>query len=187
MIHYTLLPEKEIKILKREYRFRLLIFVLFFMSFAIMVGTISLIPSFLFSYSLEKESLTKIEELHKNRKDDEIKAIITELGQSTKLMNKLANSDNSVVFSHLISKIIGHKPKGLFIRSFDLSVEKETASSTSVLVTIQGKSTSREALVSFRDRLSSDPLILSVDLPVSDLAKSKDILYSIKISINQIK
>lgn len=186
MIHYTLLPENEIKKLKREYRTRLVIFMLFFMSCAVLFGIAALAPGYILSYSLEKDALDKLDVLQKSRQTSGSNNMIKELADSNKIINKLKDYKTSIPFSSIISKIISYKPSGVSIRSFDVSSLTEEASST-INAVIQGKASSRESLVLFRDKISSDPLVEKVELPVSDLAKSKDISYSIKISIKQIK
>lgn len=186
MIHYTLLPEKEIKILKREYRTRLVIFMLFFMSYAVLVGIISLAPAYILSYNREKEVLSRLEELKKDRQDNGQNTMLNELASSTSIINKIKERKDSVIFSTIISQIIDYKPVGVTIKSFDINLSGDEKSSIITMV-IQGKALTRESLVSFKNKLSTDPMITNVELPVSDLAKSKDISYSIKININQIK
>jgi hypothetical protein len=181
MIHYTLLPEKEIKALKREYRMRLVIFFLFFMSVAVLVGIFSLAPAFVISYTQEKEALEHLKKVEKNRKDKGLDSVVKELSETNLIIKKLEENTNDIVFSKVIFKIIGYKTNGLTIKSFDVS--KAPNATSTVDVVIQGKASTRDSLISFKNKLESDPLISNLQLPVSDLAKSKDISYSIKISI----
>ena len=181
MIHYTLLPEKEIKELKREYRIRLFISILFFISIAIVIGIFSLMPAFIMSYSQEKSALNQIELVRKNRNSKEIENIIKELKQDSDDLKKI-NINNKVSYSEIISDIISEKGSGISLNSFQFIIPVNTASSTISFV-IQGKSLTRDALIKFKNKLESNPSISSVELPVSDLAKSKDIDFSIKISL----
>lgn len=182
MIHYTLLPEKEIKSLKREYRIRLVIFMLFFVSCSILTGVIALIPAYYFSYSQEKISLARLAELQNSRQTSGFNDVLKELSASNDLMKQIKSHKETPSYSKLISKIIGYKNSGLTISSFAVT-NIENAATTTVSVVIQGKSTTRESLIQFKDMLETDPMISNVELPVSDLAKSKNISYSIKISI----
>lgn len=185
MIHYTLLPEKEIKKLKKEYRTRLVIFLLFFMSCSVFVGIISLAPGYIYSYTQEKEALDRLAELQVKRQADVAGTIKKELSDTTLMINKIKTVNDSVIYTNIVTKIISQKPSGVSIKSFDIQATGETATSTIVAV-IQGKALTRESLVSFKERLTSDPLITKVELPVSDLAKSRDISYSIKVSLTPI-
>ena len=65
MIHYTLLPEKEAGALRLEYKIRILIVLLFFVSCAVIVGIISLIPGYVISSIKENELTSKMDELKK--------------------------------------------------------------------------------------------------------------------------
>ena len=181
MIHYTLLPEKEIKALKREYRMRLVIFFLFFMSVAVLAGIFSLTPGFVLSYTQEKEALSHLKNVEKNRKDNGLDSIVKELNETNTIIKKLEDHSGDLVYSRIIFQIIGHKTSGLTIKSFDISKSPNATSTADVV--IQGKATTRDSLISFKNKLEADPLISNLQLPVSDLAKSKDISYSIKISI----
>lgn len=181
MIHYTLLPEKEIKALKREYRIRLVIFFLFFMSVAVLAGIFSLAPGFILSYTQEKEALEHLKKVEKNRKDKGLDSVVKELNQTNTIIKKLEENSGNLIYSKIVSQIIGHKTNGLSIKSFDISKSPNATSSADVV--IQGKATTRDSLISFKNKLEADPLISNLQLPVSDLAKSKDISYSIKISI----
>jgi hypothetical protein len=48
---------------------------------------------------------------------------------------------------------------------------------------ISGEADDRQALAAFRERLLSQPEVVSVDLPISNLAKDKDIQFSMTVTI----
>ena len=48
-------------------------------------------------------------------------------------------------------------------------------------IKIAGTANDRQALAAFRDRLVADPKVESVDLPLSNLAKDKDIKFTITV------
>jgi hypothetical protein len=50
-------------------------------------------------------------------------------------------------------------------------------------VRMNGTASDRQALASFRDRMLAHPLITEVDLPISNLANDKDILFSITVTM----
>lgn len=180
MIHHTLLPEKERNILKREYRIRLAIFLLFFMSCSVLIGILALIPSYILSYSQEKVALNDIEKLQKSRKNSGVDVLLKELSQASKIATKIKNSTKDSSPSKLIALIVSYKNQGITIDSFDI-VSSQTATST--MVNIRGKASTRDLLIKFKERLISDGSVLKVDLPVSDLVKNRDIQYNMKISL----
>ncbi len=152
------------------------------MSCAVLVGIASLIPAYIYSYSQEKDALDRLVVLQKNREQKGTDTVIKELKQSNEVISKLKGHKDSVVFSKIITHVIDHKVSGLTINSFDVSSIGPAASST-VQIILQGKALARESLIQFKNTLESDPLISKVELPVSDLAKSKDISYSLKVTI----
>ncbi|MDQ5893637.1 MAG: hypothetical protein QG640_649 [Patescibacteria group bacterium] len=182
MIHYTLLPDKEIKSLKKEYRTRLFIVAAFFISCGILVGIGSLIPAYIFSYTQEKEALRSLQTLQENRKERGTDVVITDLASAQVLMDELKKHQDNTEFSQIISEIILRKPTQVSVNSFQLGLSKETASS-SLDVIVQGKALTRDSLVNFKKSLEQNPLISKIDLPISDLAKSKDISFTLKLII----
>lgn len=189
MIHYTLLPEKEMRTLKREYRTRLVIFLSFFVSIAILIGIVSLAPAYIFSHTEEAEVIRSIEALERDRQDRGADIVMQDLKETGDVVKKLKGYNDSVIFSQIVSQVISLKPVSIKINSFNMPsvvpAKKTSGSSATTTPTleviIQGKSPTREDLVAFRDNLEADPLVTSVDLPVSNLAKSRDISFSLKI------
>lgn len=184
MIHYTLLPEKEIKSLKREYITRLFVVLLFFVSCGIAVGIISLLPAYILSYTQEDRALEDVRIMEKGRQDRGTDMLLSELATTTDIINRLKANEDNIVFADLLSRIILHKPGGVSLTSFQISkIPVEGALSSSVEVVLQGKALTREALVDFKKQLEGNPSISGVDLPLSDLAKSKNILFAVKFTM----
>lgn len=183
MIHYTLLPEKEMRSLKREYRTRVFIILLFFISCGIIIGIISLFPAFILSYSQGKDSIEKIETIHKNRESRGIDLISKELSDNYQMIKKLKSENGIAKVSDIIFEISKLRPNQISLNSFQIDKTKETATS-SISVIIQGKAMARESLIIFKKNLESDKRIIKVELPISDLAKSKNVPFSVRLTLN---
>jgi hypothetical protein len=52
-------------------------------------------------------------------------------------------------------------------------------------IRLSGVAADRQALAAFRDRLLADPQVESVDLPISNLAKDKDITFNLTATIKK--
>lgn len=52
-------------------------------------------------------------------------------------------------------------------------------------ITVGGTARDRQALASFRDRLLTNEAVVSVDLPISNLAKDKDIQFTISVTLRK--
>ncbi|HEY4503783.1 MAG TPA: hypothetical protein VJJ28_01585 [Candidatus Paceibacterota bacterium] len=179
MIRHTLLPDSEIRLLRREYRIRLLIIALFFISCATVIGILALFPAFMSSYLNRDEDMSYIKELEKNRQANGVMDKEKELIKSQNLAKRIIEDKDSVIYSEIIQKIILRRTKNIQINSFELSYAVGT--STPVEVIIQGKAMTREALMTFKKGLEGDIAFSKVELPVSDLAKNKDISFALRL------
>ncbi len=166
--------------LKREYRTRVFVMFLFFISIAVIIGILSLFPAYIFSYSQGQSSFQKIQTLEKNREARDIKNISKELKESYQIIKKLKANENISRFSETISEITKLRPAQVTLTSFQLSKSGSATSSTEAIV--QGKAISRESLLLFKKKLEDDQRITKVELPVSDLTKPKNISFAIRIT-----
>lgn len=180
MIHYTLLPEKEMHALRREYRTRVLIMLVFFISFGLILGTVSIIPSYIMIYSQEKNSLDKIRKDKEDNSNTDIVQITKELTSDAGLIKKIRSNQKNIFFSDFIKKTAEHKTKSVILTAF--SVSASTNASSTAKVVVQGKALTREALFDLKKVFESDPLVVSVELPISDFTKVKDIDFSMLIT-----
>jgi hypothetical protein len=181
MIHYTLLPESEIRVLRREYRVRLFVILLFFLSIAIVIGIISLIPSFTVSRTEESKIIEQVEKMKKDRIAKGVSKIDKELTQIQSIVSRVLVKKDYIPFSEAVEKIGKYKTNGLFIKSFELSYEDSSATTTKAY--IQGSSLTREALIQFKKNIESDSGFKNIELPISDLAKNKNITFSMRFNI----
>ncbi len=179
MIHYTLLPDEEIKELRKEYRVRLFIISIFFISLAIVVGILSLFPAYMMAYSPESWALTRSDEVQVNKQVVSTEDKQKELASSQQAIAKLTAGEDNTSYSGIIQDVLSHRSSGIFITSFEISRVAGTSTTPDILVS--GKANSREALIAFKKKLENDAKFKKVELPVSDLAKSKDIKFSLKI------
>ncbi len=182
MIHYTLLPDEEIKSLKREYMTRVFVTLLFFISCGVLAGIISLIPSYIFSYTKESEALKDLQDLKIVKHDVGSDVASKNLSQTQQYISSLKSHQDTIDFAQTISSIVERKIPLISINSFQLTRPTSLASTT-VDVLIQGKAATRDALVNFKKNLEKDTFAIKSDLPISDLAKSKDIPFTIKITV----
>ncbi len=182
MIHYTLLPHEEIKSLRREYRTRLFVIASFFISCAVVFGIISLIPSYIFSHGQESGVQERLEKLQKSRKASGTDQIEKDIAQSRAIAEKIMVDKNKIIYSESIQKILSHRSPQILLSSFEISHALGTTTPYEAI--IQGKALTREALLEFKKGLESDTSFSEVDLPLSDLAKSKNISFALRLALN---
>lgn len=186
MINYTLLPEKEIKSLKREYLTRIFVALFFFVSCGIVVGILSLVPAYILSYTQEKRALEDVNVMEKGRQDRGADTILAALASTTDITNRLKSHEDKIIFGDILARVLLHKPAQVSISSFQISkIPVEGSLSTSVDIMLQGKALTRDSLVAFKKQLEGDVMVSKVELPLSDLAKSKNILFSVRFILQQ--
>ncbi len=186
MIYYTLLPEDEIKTLRKEYHIRLFITIVFFISSFLTIGIFSLIPSYVYTNGIEGKIAQKASDIEKDRKASGIDAIERELINDNKKIKKLlADSANTASYLELIQSIISSRKSGITMESF--SISKGEGTSTPIVIVFQGKSPTREALINFKDGLQLERNFSKVELPISDLVKNKDLTFSIRLETRKLE
>lgn len=172
-MHHTLLPESEQKQIERMYYLRLGTMFCCLMASAGLVGIILLFPAY-----IHATNVTNAEAVS-SASSTEVSNIATlrrELSFSSSLNTVVSSYIGDSAISEVVSKVIEVKGS-VKITSFDLSKQGSQAS-----LIVRGIAPTRDVLLSFRDRLSSDPAIARVDLPISELTKSSDIPFSVAVT-----
>jgi hypothetical protein len=175
---FNLLPETFKEKIKKEYKFRRLCVVFAFIillqiSFLIFLG-----PSWLIS--AYKESDLKMELDTKN-----ISSAISDIN-ATAYIIKSTNAKLTIInstmtyfpFSPSMNAILASKNSSIHLNEL---IYASTGSSTAN-ISVHGISNTRDALVTFVKSLKESNIFKSVDLPVSNLAKNKDIDFSITMT-----
>ena len=179
-MRHTLIPKTLKKSLRHEYRIRAFTVFLFMVSTSLLIGAVFLLPSFIHA-SLDKRAAdTELIPLKllaaKNggvdSKDD--------LQKKANIIKILASSPKGKMeYSSIVKKIIEARGKTTIA-----SISVSRTSTTTVVTTIVGVAPSREELLALKNRLLLSVLDNKVEVPVSLLAKSKDIPFSLSITNN---
>ncbi len=154
-----------------------IVFLLMF-SIAGVIGIVSLLPSFVY-VMVEKEtverSLSEIKNINKvNPGVDDGKEIVKRSNTLT-LFNDRSGGETD--FSTLIEDVITTRG-GVELTSIGTS----RTGTTTVVMVVRGIAPTRDSLVAYKGRLESAMKGNTVNLPVSELAKSKDLDFSLTIT-----
>jgi hypothetical protein len=174
-MYYALLPPNEQKALRREYRVRVAIVLLFMMSAAGLIGVVSLIPGYFHALSVEKEELATVAKLQKEQKTAGTVAIQDELKKDIKILDLLSKGSLDKPISEVIKSVVGLR---MASRMTNISVSK---AATTTVVAVQGISPTRDELLALRDRLESIS-VRKIDVPISLLAQSSSIQYTLQFT-----
>lgn len=172
----NLLPKQNKNIIRREYHMRLLAVALIMFSIVIFIASFLLVPSYFVTYlksTSGKDQINVIENVVALHEKDDVNKILLETKQKLNIVS-LEKASNLV---EVIETVLDEKTGVISVNSFFFSEG---------VVGINGVADSRDDLVLFVDRLEKSTLFINVDLPISDLAASRDIEFSFKMNILEI-
>ncbi len=169
----NLLPKNDKHLIREEYRLRLVTVVLFAFSAVIIMASVLLIPSYFITYLKGvsgEEQIKIIRDVVAMHERDNVDQILVEAKQKLKAISSERQSD----MVEVIQTILEEQSAVISLNSF-VSVDD--------MIRVEGVARSRDDLVLFADRLEKTPLFVNVNLPLSNLAPSKDIRFSFDMKI----
>lgn len=175
---YTLIPQKDNHKLTTDYRLRVLAVLFFSLAVSLLIGIASLAPSYILSDQDEREAVARVEEMQRDRESRGVNELDKDAEEANRLATALLGENELPVFSVLVDDIVRNRGEGIVITSFTM----KALSTTTLEAIVKGKASTRDALVGYRKRVVEDTRFTKVDLPISDLAKSKDIPFTLTLS-----
>lgn len=107
-------------------------------------------------------------------------ALVAANGMAQKIV-ELREVDNFSTTAELLESLQG---EDIILEGFEFSRDQEGHLNP---VQVTGKASTRQALANFRDILLKQPTIAEVNLPISNLAKDKDIQFSLSVVFKESK
>lgn len=104
-----------------------------------------------------------------------------DLARSTQQAQLLLSSRNETSLSKIINLFDSLEISGIEFSQVNVS---KVAGGGLAPVTLSGNARDRQALADFRDRLLAQDSIKAVDFPISNLAKDRDITFSITVTMS---
>jgi hypothetical protein len=181
----NLLPSEEKEILKRGFRIRVFVLLNIFLTIFFIAASIFLIPS----YFLAKEQLEVISSFNTSIKPEDEESINKTLLVPTELQNKISFFETNLgnkKASDAISDVVSLKNSGIKINSMFFNKVAQ-GTEAEVLMVVSGIAERRDSLISFQSALRDSGKFQSVDVPVSSLAKDRDLPFSINLKISREK
>ena len=175
-MRHTLLPLHERILLRREYHIRVTIVFLFMVCLALLVGISSLFITYVKALSLESDIQQKVNSLDNEKISSDIKDIQQSVVKSLALLDSLNKEKKFVPITELIEGLI--KMRGS-LRFTAISTAK--IGTTTYNINIQGVAPTRNSLLAFKSAFENLAQGNKVDLPVSELAKSTNIQFSLQL------
>ncbi len=178
---FNLLPEALKIEIKKEYFIRKVLLSLVFVIFIQIIFFVFIFPTLLISKSRSSEIALRSEEMNRHLS---ILNIASTTSDIKSLNAKLSAMDSALKYPALVpflNSILGQKSKSIVINNFVYTSKDESSAS----IILEGISGNREALTTFVKNLQSTELFKSVDLPISNFTKDKNLNFSISITISK--
>ncbi|HEY4511725.1 MAG TPA: hypothetical protein VJH55_02700 [Candidatus Paceibacterota bacterium] len=171
----NLLPEDKKVILKNDYLLRFSIVAVLLACLVIVIGIVLLLPSYLLLHATElalEDELRLKQNTESSKEYEKLRGLI-----------KNANADlatltpTEVTVRELIELVVNKKGPAISIAHITATRKTDRA----VTMLVGGVAKTREDLVAFTRVLEADRAFEKVVLPVSNLAKSKDIVFTLSV------
>lgn len=171
----NLIPQVAKDKIISEYWVRVVSVWLFIISLACIIISLLLLPVYvLVSAKVDAYSTSANEGAGKVAEYDVSALALTQVNSRAQM---LLESGKVKQFSELVTVISSLQGSSITITDFDFHRTDTVPES----VQINGKATTRQSLASFRDSLLALPWVKDVDLPISNLAKDRNITFNISI------
>jgi len=173
----NLLPDEKKEILKKEYHLRVFLAGSYFavISLAILVV---ILGSYFF---LVRQEIGKLEEGAGSKNASTTLAgdmvLVKEINQKLLLLN---TRFESMLPTELARVFISYKNDNIKITRIEYQNKENVG-----YATVKGIARTRESVITLLEDLKQNQSFMNVDLPISDLSKSKDVPFTISLSIKK--
>jgi hypothetical protein len=173
----NLLPAPAKKGILFEYWVRVASVWMIIWSVALIAGTSVLLPAYvLIDSQVQSYADSAAAASQKVANYESVSVSLVEASQQAKM---IVDEESLPLFSSYINKFELLQGEGISISVINL-IRTETGMAP---ITIGGVARDRQALASFRDRLLADEAVDAVELPISNLARDKEIAFSITVTL----
>lgn len=181
LIHtmYKLLSDEVRKMVEGEYAVRRAVVIVGSLIFVLVVAVTGILPSYLLSKSRHEEVSERARiagSMEPDIKSQEMQGWLAGINLKIKVLSRVVEQEK---FSGVIESIISEKASGIRLSSFSWKQD-----GVDILVTVSGVAESRQSLLAFEDKLRGSKEFKEVTLPVSNLAKDRDVPFDLKLTPN---
>ncbi|MDO8565293.1 MAG: hypothetical protein Q7R67_01580 [bacterium] len=174
---YKLLPDEERVRVAAEYSRRRVVVVLLTLILVIIVAMVGLFPSYLLSNARQREVLERgriMGELDLDEDEAQLQSWLSNLNLKLRALSPALDRDRP---SALVEEVVRGKTDGIRITTFGWNKEEKLIS-----LSISGVARDRQALIALENSLNASGHFETVELPISNLARDKDINFQVKLS-----
>lgn len=173
----NLIPAEAKKHLLREYWMRSVTVWFFLWSFALLLGITLLVPSYVL-LNLQVKAYSETAQTA-NEKNANFEAVAKELESASKTAATLSEQLVRPSMTEYLTLLKNLESTNVNVARISFSREGDVVGE----MTVSGVADSRQALADFRNRMLDSDLIESVNLPISNLAKDKEIPFELTVTL----
>lgn len=104
-----------------------------------------------------------------------------EIRQTNAKAALLADVSDKMLFTEVLDALDVVQAETIFVRSVGMKRTEGVVET----VTVQGEATTRDALAAYRNRIEAAPLFAEAELPLANLARDKEVPFSITVTLTQ--
>ncbi|MDP3996586.1 MAG: hypothetical protein Q8P86_02745 [bacterium] len=183
---FNLLTKEEKRSLRKEYRLRLAVVVLWFSFITGVLGLVFLVPVYVVSLQKEEISLANYRAVEESLEIKNEEELSLSLQDAELKLNTLLDNKEEVSVHDFLSDILNIKGDDIKIYSLTMLKSKEKKKEEKHELMLSGVAANRAGLVEFANSLENHLLIREVELPISNFAKENDIEFMITIPLGKI-
>ncbi len=172
----NLIPPDAEKEVRKEYWIRVLSVWAFLLGSAFLIIALLNVP--LYQLLASQSAAYQVAYTTASEQTNEFKNAEESIKNANTVATLLTQKTSRVAFSKVLETIEGLVPEGVTIESYSFTRKGDALSTISVA----GTSATRASLSEFRLAIEGDPLFKTATLPLSDLAKDKNIPFSLSIT-----
>ncbi len=175
----NLIPREAKKRIIIEYWVRVASVWFFSITAALVAGICILVPTYVL-ISLQIHA-TEGSSKAASEKVAGYEAATKELTKANQKAQILVGNNSYTPTTDYLRLISAHEGKGVMVSQVSLVRVKDGFGP----ITVSGQADNRQALREFRDSLLGEPTVAAVDLPISNLAKDRDIQFSLTVTVKK--
>ena len=179
---FKLLTEEERQLVQHEYLVRRFIVMLWALIIVLLVGIVGFLPSYILSNARQSEVLVRMESISKVKREGDEVSLKTWFSKMTSRLRVLSPALDTDRPSDFVHAVLEQKIPGMRITDFSWIRESRDNEKEKVVLSINGLASDRQTLLAFKDHINTSGVFSEVILPISDLAKDKDIAFQLKFS-----
>jgi Tfp pilus assembly protein PilN len=173
---FTFLPKSYRSEVLTEHRLRVVLVFSVMVTVSLALGAILALPTFFVSSAQKSSMLVEKERLLKAADSTRLDEVTAQINGIQRKIDVLSVQSERRPLISIVEKVLAQLDPGVSLSGIALHKEAGIGA-----IVISGAAETRDGLVQFSNNLRGEPSFTKVELPVSSLAKSKDIIFSIRV------